>query len=148
MKRQPKTLQQQANAAEQEPVVFIVDGEPRPKQSYRALNGGGGYTPARIKAWQNKVAQCASLAMRGRDPITGPVSMRVVFVLGNHRRVDLDNLNKGVSDALNGIVFTDDTQVVSLHLVKHVKKNPGVLVQVFPGEILPPFVDGLLLDTT
>jgi crossover junction endodeoxyribonuclease RusA len=124
-----------------EPIVFLVEGEPVPKQSYRAVKGGG-YTSPRVKDWQGTVAWRAREAMNGREPLTGPVSMRVVFVLGNKRRVDLDNLNKGVSDALNGIVFVDDTQVVSLHLVKHVKPNPGVLVQVFAGEVLPPFVEG------
>jgi Holliday junction resolvase RusA-like endonuclease len=124
-----------------DPIVFLVEGEPVPKQSYRAVKGGG-YTSPRVRDWQSTVAWRAREAMNGREPLTGPVSMRVVFVLGNKRRVDLDNLNKGVSDALNGIVFQDDTQVVSLHLVKHVKQNPGVLVQVFAGEVLPPFVEG------
>jgi Holliday junction resolvase RusA-like endonuclease len=123
-----------------EEISFIVDGEPVPKQSFRAVRGGG-YTSPRVKAWQEQVAWNARIAMNGRSPITGPVAMRVVFVLGNKRRVDLDNLNKGVSDAMNGIVFEDDTQVVSLHLVKHVKTNPGVFVHVFAGECLPPFVE-------
>jgi Holliday junction resolvase RusA-like endonuclease len=126
------------NSQPSQPIIFLVDGEPKPKQSYRAVKGGG-YTDPRVKAWQQTVAIRAREAMQGREPLTGPVSMRVVFVLGNRRRVDLDNLNKGVSDAMNGIVFVDDTQVVSLHLVKHVKKMPGILVQVFPGELLPPF---------
>jgi crossover junction endodeoxyribonuclease RusA len=123
-------------------IVFIVEGEPVPKQSYRAVKGGG-YTDPRVKAWQNCVAWRAREAMQGREPLTGPVSMRVVFGLGNRRRVDLDNLNKGVSDAMNGIVFTDDTQVVSLHLVKRIQKPPGVLVQVYAGDTLPEF-DGNL----
>jgi Holliday junction resolvase RusA-like endonuclease len=121
-------------------ITFIVDAEPVPKQSYRAVKGGG-YTDPRVKAWQELVSWRAKIEMNGRDPITGPVSMRVVFCLSNRRRVDLDNLNKGVSDAMNGIVFKDDTQVVNLHLVKHVKKNPGILVQVYAGELLPPFVE-------
>jgi Holliday junction resolvase RusA-like endonuclease len=123
-------------------IQFIVDGEPVPKQSFRYTKNGGGFTDPRMVAWQKTVAWRAREAMQGRAPLTGPVAMRVVFTLGNFRRVDLDNLNKGVADAMNGIVFKDDTQVVSLHLVKHVKSNPGILVQVYLGELLPPFVEG------
>ena len=134
-----RVQEETGEAVMNEPITFIVDGEPVPKQSTRFDGNGHAHTSPRVKAWQTQVAIRAIEAMRGREPITGPVSMRVVFVLGNHRRVDLDNLNKGVSDALNGIVYQDDTQVVSLHLVKHVKKQPGICVQVFPGEVLPPF---------
>lgn len=121
-------------------ISFIVDGEPVPKQSFRFAHGGG-YTDHRVSAWQQEVSRKAREAMQGRAPLTSQVAMRVVFVLSNHRRVDLDNLNKGVSDAMNGIVFADDTQVISLHLVKHVKNHPGILVQVYPDGALPMFVE-------
>ncbi len=111
-------------------VIFIVDGH------------GRAHTPPHVKAWQGRVAWAARLAMQGNPPIIGPVSMRLVFVLANRRRVDLDNLNKAVSDSLNGICYVDDSQVVNLHLVKHVMKKarPGVFVEIRPGELLPPFV--------
>lgn len=121
-------------------ISFIVKGRPVPKQSYRAVKGGG-YTDPRVKNWQDQVGWAAREAMQGRAPMTGPVSMRVIFCLPNLRRVDLDNLNKGVSDAMNDIVFLDDTQVVNLHLVKKIESVPGILVQVFSGELLPPFVE-------
>lgn len=54
--------------------------------------------------------------------------------------MDIDNLNKAVLDSMNGIVFKDDTQVVNAHLVKKVMKNPGALILVYPGEVIPgPF---------
>ncbi len=115
-----------------EPVIIIVEGEPRPKQSFRALKRGGGYTPPRVKEWQEAVGWRAREAMIGREPIAGPVSVRCVFVLSNGRTVDLDNLSKAVLDAIKGAVFADDAQVVNLHLVKRVGENPGVLVQVWP----------------
>ena len=53
------------------------------------------------------------------------------FRLGNNRRVDLDNLSKAVLDAMNGIVYKDDTEVIELHLKKMVvKDNPGVIVGI------------------
>lgn len=117
-------------------IHFIIPGTPRPKQSFR-YSSRGHHQPQHVTDWQNTVAWHARLAMQGRDPMTGPVSMRCVFVLPTNRRCDLDNLNKAVSDAMQGIVFKDDTQVVNLHLVKRVCANPGVYVEVYPGEILP-----------
>jgi Holliday junction resolvase RusA-like endonuclease len=77
--------------------------------------------------------------MQGCAPFSGPVSMRVLFILGNRRRIDLDNLNKAICDAMNGIVFEDDTQVVSLHLLKRINQSsPGVHIQIYPGSDLPP----------
>jgi Holliday junction resolvase RusA-like endonuclease len=119
-------------------INIIVEGQPVPKQSYRAVKGGG-YTDPRMKAWQTAVAWKATEVMQGRDPLSGPVSVRLVFTLSTHRRVDCDNLSKGTLDGLRKIVFGDDSQVVNLHVVKHVEKNPGVLIEIYPGEVLPPF---------
>lgn len=123
-----------------DPITILVDGEPVPKQSTRFDGNGRAHTDPRVKAWQDTVSLRAIEAMRGRPPIIGPVSVRIVFVLGNRRRVDIDNLNKAVLDSMNGIVFKDDTQVVNAHLVKKVMKNPGVFILVYPGEVIPgPF---------
>lgn len=104
-------------------IIFFVEGEPRPKQSFR-VSGKGGYQPARVKAWQTDVAVKAEQAMREKerfcDPFTERLSVRLVFHLGNNRRVDLDNLSKCVLDGLNGIVFKDDMQVCELILKKFV----------------------------
>jgi crossover junction endodeoxyribonuclease RusA len=127
-----------------EPVIFLVDGIAIAKQSTRFDGHGHAHTSARVKAWQETVAWKAREVMAGREPLSGPVAMRLVFILHNHRRVDLDNLNKAVSDALNGIVYLDDNQVVNLHLVKHVmpKAHPGVYVEVRPGCYLWPINSG------
>lgn len=111
-------------------ILFYVEGEPVPKQSYRAAKGGG-YTDPRVKAWQNLVAVRAREVMQGKSPLAGPIVMEVIFILGNHRIVDLDNLNKAICDACNGIIFEDDSQVFSLHLEKYIdKKKSGVRVIV------------------
>jgi Holliday junction resolvase RusA-like endonuclease len=116
--------------------IIEIDGEPVPKQSYRATKRGGGYTPERVKTWQTLVKLKAREAWR-RDPLTGPVAMRVVFRLGNRRRVDLENLQKAIGDALNGVVYQDDSQITSLHLAKMLHEKPGVLIEVAGGEVLP-----------
>jgi len=110
-------------------LFFFVDGEPRPKQSFRYVKGGG-YTSASVKAWQEAVAWQAKIAMGDRQLMSGPLGVKMAFRLGNKRRVDLDNLSKGTLDSMNGIVFRDDTEVTSLILSKCVDKQVGVTVYV------------------
>jgi len=107
-------------------VTFFVQGEPRPKQSFR-VSGRGGYTPARVKSWQTDVACDATIAMREivrfNLPFQTDLAVTLEFTLGDHRRIDLDNLSKAVLDGLNGIVYADDRQIVELHLKKVVREN-------------------------
>ena len=111
-------------------IKFVVHGTPIPKQSYRAVKGGG-YLYPRVVEWEQLVSTYARQAMAGRPPLIGNLVMTILFVLPDHRKRDLDNLIKGVSDSLNGIVFEDDSQVVDLHVTKQVvKQTPGVFVTV------------------
>ena len=115
-------------------VAFSVEGTPRPKQSFKFKKGDGTYrpfTPKLVKAWQNEVAWAAKQEMIGEDPLLGELAVSMTFHLPDRRRRDLDNLSKGVLDAMNGIVFDDDQQVVDLHVYKRLsKKYPGVSVKV------------------
>lgn len=90
------------------------------------------YTPALTRRYASQVEAEGRLAMRGSGPMTGPVRARVVAHivpptswsrLRRERAVageimptpkpDLDNLLKNVFDALNGVVYRDDAQIVS-----------------------------------
>lgn len=55
-----------------------------------------------------------------RGPLAGPVSLTVHF-WGAHGSSDIDNLLKGVMDALEGIIYLNDRQVkfVEVHIHKH-----------------------------
>jgi len=111
-------------------ISFFVPGIAIPKQSYRAVHGGG-YTDPHVKDWQDTVAKSANLAMAGKDMFLGYVSVEFQFFLPNKRRKDWDNLSKCVSDALNGIVYKDDSQVIMAHIEKAIEKDePGVYVLV------------------
>src|SRR5699024_4888088 len=43
---------------------------------------------------------------------------------------DIDNYTKGILDSLNGIVWKDDSQVVSLIANKYYSDNPRVEIQI------------------
>ena len=68
--------------------------------------------------------------MSGSNPITGNVSIEVVFrrkfKVATRRYGDIDNLMKGVMDALNGIVFVDDAQVIKLTARKIQSEKVGM----------------------
>jgi Holliday junction resolvase RusA-like endonuclease len=43
---------------------------------------------------------------------------------------DLDNCIKGVKDALKGIAWNDDSQVISIHAMKSYADEPGVKIRI------------------
>lgn len=46
------------------------------------------------------------------------------------KKPDIDNIAKVILDALNGIAYRDDTQVVRLTVTKAYNDEPGVLVTI------------------
>lgn len=111
-------------------VELFVNGNPVPKQSFRALRSGGGYIERDVRAWQEKVSRQAASIMEGRPPSNQWVEVELDFILKHNRRVDLDNLSKGVLDALKKIVYSDDSQIVHLLLHKHAGPSAGVFILV------------------
>ncbi len=104
-------------------------GEPVPKARAR-VTGRGTYTPARTAhaelAWE------WLLKSKCRTPITGHVIVEADFYLGNKRRCDADNLLKLFMDSANGIVWKDDSQVIEIHVSKHVdREQPRSEVRVW-----------------
>ena len=66
----------------------------------------------------------------GMRPFTGPVAVRV-HVYRARKVGDLDNFAKVTLDALQGIAYQDDAQIVELHSWRHDDKdNPRVEVEV------------------
>jgi Holliday junction resolvase RusA-like endonuclease len=116
------------------PVLRIrVQGEPVPRPSWqiqtRARSGRPlphfkAYMPSNYKRWQNAIraeflAGKVRVLWNVRSDI--PVGLGLMFFLLRpasvrdralpHVKPDLDNLVKGVQDALKGIVYADDAQV-------------------------------------
>ena len=63
--------------------------------------------------------------------LTGPVQIRIIYYLGSKRRKDLLNLPKTTCDALNGVFYDDDCQIVQAYCEKRYdKENPRVEITV------------------
>lgn len=94
-------------------LLFSVPGKPQGKQRARRGRNGRFYTPQETRAFERLVKQCYVLAPGLLRPdYTGPVALEVVCWFSDRRRRDLDNVLKAVADALNGIAYADDSQIV------------------------------------
>src|SRR5262245_27972633 len=125
-------------------VEFTVLGEPVPQGSMRSLGAGRPTVHANrreLEPWRQAVAAAALEAIRGRPILVGPLELRATFVCarpkshyrtGRHAgelkpsapaysatRPDLDKLLRSIGDALTGIAFRDDAQLVVVHAEKH-----------------------------
>lgn len=67
------------------------------------------------------------------EPLEGPLVVTVDIFWPDRRNHDIENL-KGLFDALSGVVWVDDGQIVDLHLTKAVdKENPRLEMTVEPA---------------
>lgn len=132
-------------------VYFVVYGEPHGKGRPRASSRGGFvrmYTPATTLAYEGEVARIAEAARGDMPVLDTPVWLRVVAHHGVPRswskrkqkaaldgalipgKPDLDNVAKAVLDALNGVIYQDDRQVVRLVAEKRYSTDPKVEVYI------------------
>ena len=121
-------------------VTFTVEGTPigkgRPKFARRG-NFVSTYTPTKTRDYEVIIAEQARLAMGSSEPLKTPVAAYIYITVpipqsyskkrkaacldGFERpckKPDIDNIIKAFLDSMNGIVYDDDTQVVSLHSIK------------------------------
>ena len=133
-------------------ITFGVDGIPVAKGRPRFKRVGNfvqTYTPNKTATWEETVRQAAKNAMGTTDLLETPVTMALYFRLpmpqswskkrkegalkgleAPTKKPDWDNLGKAVSDALNGVVYKDDSLVVSAHVKKVYSAVPGVDIYV------------------
>lgn len=107
------------------------------------------YTPKKTMDYELLVRTAALRAMLGRPVLTGPVFARINCVMpipaswpkAKRQRAlsgqlwptskpDLDNLKKAVFDAMNGVVYVDDSQVVGDAGWKRYGEQPRVEVTI------------------
>ena len=109
---------------------FSVEGDPVPKGRPRMTKTGHTYTPKRTKEYEDEIGS-AWISLSPRPPMfTGLVEL-TVNVRERVHAADLDNYVKIVGDALNGLAWEDDKQVVTCH--SHIERgcaDPGIQVEV------------------
>ncbi len=90
-------------------------GEPVPKQRPRLGRNGRVYTPGSTKDHQRELADLVRSRLVGAEPDgEWAYGIRAVFYVQTHQRKDVDNMLKTVLDAMNRLIFCDDSQVKEL----------------------------------
>lgn len=103
--------------------------KPRSKQRPRSTRSGHTYTPKETREYEHFISQAYS----GVAFLEGPLHVTLVFdndkteiiirelpltKTPSKLRGDIDNYAKAILDALNGVAYTDDKQIVRLDLRK------------------------------
>lgn len=141
-------------------IVFTVPGQPVGKGRPRIGKVGNHarmFTPAKTASYEGMVAMAAQQAMQGGALLEGPVRTLLRMTLAvpaswsrkkqeqamaglirPTTKPDADNVVKAIFDAINGVVWRDDVQVVELGVTKFYGAVPGVSVRI--EEIAPAAV--------
>ena len=114
---------------------FIVEVEPLPQPRPRFSRFGGVYFPKSFQEYKKKIKLAAISAMQGLEPMQGELKAVLKFYR-KYKRIsrrygDCDNLSKAVLDACNGIIYADDSQIVSVTCTKYTDKNaPRIEIEI------------------
>lgn len=131
-------------------VTIELTGPPKGKGRPRfARATGHAYTPQSTRSYEAALRYAAQVKMAGKAPIEGPLRIEALFAFpvpvswSNKRRADalaglvrptgkpdIDNLIKSLGDAFNGVVWRDDSQVVTAQVAKRYSDHPRLWVQV------------------
>lgn len=135
-------------------IEFTVAGDPVGQGRPRFARRRGyvqTYDPPKSKEYKAKVAQSFQQAYMG-EPLTNPVKITIRAVFGvpksyskertkacleglewPTKKPDFDNIVKGVCDALNGLAYQDDKQIVQAIVYK--LYGPEAKVEVIIEEL-------------
>lgn len=96
------------------------------------------YTPEKTKVFENTIRMHAKL--QGAQKIVGPLAVSFWFYLQKPKkckrsypcvRPDLDNYIKAVMDAMNGVLWDDDGQIVEIWSIKrYAQEKPHIRISV------------------
>jgi Holliday junction resolvase RusA-like endonuclease len=129
-------------------VTFKVDADPVGKQRARYAKRGNfvqTYTPDKTRNYESLIKEAAIEAMGSSEPLETPVNLylyirapipkslpkkRIEACLNGLekpiKKPDASNVLKSVEDAMNGVVYKDDSQIVNIHVSKVYSTVPGV----------------------
>lgn len=137
-------------------IHFQVEGDPRGKGRPRFGRFGKFtrvYTDKHTTDYEAVIKSYAAHAMGSSDPLETAVSVFLYIRLPVPqsyskkrteaclsglekpcKKPDIDNIAKTYLDAMNGVIFKDDTQVIDLHVKKLYSAFAGVNVMVMEVE--------------
>lgn len=129
-------------------IRFEVPGEPVAKARPR-ITRYGAYTPEKTKNYETLVKELFAIK-HGQTLLEGElgIKLKLFFKIPKStskkrkklmedkelrpiKRPDLDNCLKSITDALNGLAYKDDSQIVSATIEKYYSEKPRAEVNIF-----------------
>lgn len=129
--------------------TIIIPGKPLGKQRPRVLKSGITYTPEKTVNYETFVKQLYFEQYHQDKPFEGPVRMIITaympipqstskakktdmmrLIIRPTKKPDVDNIIKIIADALNGLAYQDDKQIVSCTVEKVYSDVPRVEVEI------------------
>ena len=129
-------------------VTFKVDANPVGKQRARYVKRGNfvqTYTPEKTRTYETLIRDAAIEAMGASEPLETPVSLYLYIRVpipksctkkrleaidnGSEqpmKKPDSSNVLKSVEDAMNGVVYMDDCQIINHHMTRVYSTLAGV----------------------
>lgn len=136
-------------------IVIVLAGAPMGKERVRMTRQGHAYTPERTVNYESRLALAAQQVMAGRALLDGPIEVSVeahmpvaeskprkwksAALAGDIRptkKPDWDNFGK-ILDALNLVVWVDDSQIVEGRVQKFYSDQPRMEIHVRPLQPQP-----------
>lgn len=113
---------------------LTLKGSPRTTNTLYATMCRGNF-PSRYMTSEGKTLkedyQWQAKAQYRKKPMKGELEVWTTLYLKTKRKADIDNFNKIYFDALSGIVWEDDSQIVEHHVSKRYDpKDPRIEVEV------------------
>lgn len=102
-------------------------------QVYRRRAQGGMYMTEKGKSFKSIIGWEAKNEMLGYKPFEGPVSVFIDLFFSDNRKRDIDGPIKLILDALNGIIYKDDSQITRLTIHKRKAKEPAITILIEPS---------------
>jgi len=129
-------------------IKLLIPGKPLGKQRPRVLKNGITYTPKKTVNYETLIKELY-IIRHFRKQLEGPVRMHIKayfpipksvnkkdkeLMLQNKirptKKPDMDNIIKIIADALNGLAYRDDSQIVECTIEKYFSDEERVEIEI------------------
>lgn len=134
-------------------IKLTIPGKPMGKQRHRTTKSGHTFTPQKTVNYETRIQEAFRAEYPDHVPFTGRVWMSldiycpIPVSTSNRKRAqmlendilptkkpDIDNVIKLVADALNGIAYADDKQIVGLEANKWYSDAPRLRIGIITAD--------------
>lgn len=123
-------------------LIFNIDPVAKGRPRFSTYRGTPrAYTPAKTRTFEKTIRtlarqQWTAPALSGALHVSilfyVPIKNKKLWGKPHDKRPDVDNYAKGVSDALNGIIFSDDGQIATLEVRKQYAEHGRIELFIYP----------------